>query len=139
MSIKEGFYKIAGPSITTKIMQYQLQWTGHVIRMPNTRLPKQILYSQLKEGTRATGGQKKRYKDNIKAILNKFHITSSNWEHIALGRSSWKKSAQEDAARHETELCRAAETNRQLRKEKDKKAQLPTTITTFSCPHCTKV
>ncbi len=74
-------------SITTTIMQYQLRWTGHVIRMPNTRLPKQILYSQLKEGSRATGGQNKCYKDNIKAILKKFHITSCNWEHIALDRN----------------------------------------------------
>jgi hypothetical protein len=38
------------------------------------------------------------------------HITSSNWEHIALDRSSWKKSVQKGAAHH---------------KEKDKKAQPP--------------
>ncbi len=126
-------------SITTTVMQYQLRWTGHVIRMPNTRLPKQILYSQLKEGSRATGGQKKRYKDNIKANLKKFHITSSNWEHIALDRSSWKKSVQDGAANHEIELHRAAEIKRQLRKEKDKKAPPLSTLTSLSCPYCTKV
>ncbi len=70
-------------SITTNIMQYQLRWMGHGIRMPSTRLPKHILYSQLMEGSQATGGQNKHYKGNIKAILKKFHITSSNWEHIA--------------------------------------------------------
>ncbi|KAK6294220.1 hypothetical protein J4Q44_G00350500 [Coregonus suidteri] len=50
--------------------------TGHVIRMPNSRLPKQIMHSQLKEGQRAPGEQKKRYKD-IKTNLKKFHITST--------------------------------------------------------------
>ncbi len=71
--------------------------------------PIQILYSQLKEGSRATGGQKKRYKDKINAILKKFHNTSSNWEHIALDRCSWKKSVQDSVANHEIELHRAAE------------------------------
>ncbi len=126
-------------SITTTVMQYQLRWTGHVMRMPNTHLPKQILYSQLKEGSRATGGQKKRYKDNIKANLKKFHITSSNWEHIALDRSSWKKSVQDGAANHEIEPHRDAEIKWQLRKEKDKKAPPLSTLTSLSCPYCTKV
>ncbi len=112
---------------------------GHVIRIPNTRLPKQILYSQLKEGSRATDGQKKRYKDNIKAILKKFHITTSNWENIAPDRSSWKKSVQDGAANHEIELHRATEIKRQLHKEKNKKAQPISTIITLTCPHCTKV
>ncbi len=126
-------------SITTTIMQYQLRWTGHVIRMPNTCLPKQILYSQLKEGSQATGGQKKCYKDNIKANLKKFHITLHNWEHIALDRCSWKKSVQDGAANHEIELHRATKIKRQLRKEKDKKAQPLSTITSLSCPYCTKI
>ncbi len=126
-------------SITTTIMQHKLRWMGHVIRMPNTRLPKQILYSQLKEGSRATDEQKKRYKDNIKAILKKFHITTSNWENIALDRSSWKKSVQDGAANHGIELHHATEIKRQLHKEKNKKAQPISTITTLSCPHCTKV
>ncbi len=69
----------------------------------------------------------------------KFHITSSSWKHIALDRSSWKKSVQDGAAIHEIELHHAAEIKRLLRKEKDKKAQPLSTITTLSCPHCTKL
>ncbi|XP_062862816.1 uncharacterized protein LOC134324867 [Trichomycterus rosablanca] len=46
-------------TITATIAQNQLRWTGHVIRMPDSRLPKQVLYSQLAEGKRAPGGQKK--------------------------------------------------------------------------------
>ncbi|KAJ8412669.1 hypothetical protein AAFF_G00116200 [Aldrovandia affinis] len=112
-------------SITTTIMQHQLRWTGHVIRMSNTRLPKQILYSQLKEGQRAPGGQKKHFKDNIKTSLKKFHITSSNWEHITLDRRCWKKSMQEGAARHEMELRHVAETKQQHCKEREKNTPPP--------------
>ena len=61
-------------TITAIITQHQLRWTGHVIRMPDSRLPKQVLYSQLVQGKRAPGGQKKRFKDNIKANLKKCHI-----------------------------------------------------------------
>ena len=50
-------------SIEAYIIKNQLRWTGHVARMEDTRLPKQIFYSQLKEGKRKRGGQKKRYKD----------------------------------------------------------------------------
>ncbi|KAL1258565.1 hypothetical protein QQF64_009142 [Cirrhinus molitorella] len=65
-------------SIITTIMQYQLRWISHVIRMPNTRLPKQILYSQLREGSQAIGGQKKHYKDNIKINHSPSFTTDSH-------------------------------------------------------------
>ena len=47
----------------------QLRWTGRVTRMPDERLPKKILYGELQVGKRSHGGQKKRYKDTIKASL----------------------------------------------------------------------
>lgn len=39
-------------SFTTILMQHQLRWTGRIVCMPNTRLPKQILCSQLNDGRR---------------------------------------------------------------------------------------
>lgn len=43
-------------------------------------LPKQVLCSQVVEGKGAPGGQKKRYKDNIKTNLKKYHIDLKTWK-----------------------------------------------------------
>lgn len=58
-------------SIETMIIARQLRWVGHVIRMPENRLPRQVLYGELREGTRGIGGQKKRYEDQLKLKLKK--------------------------------------------------------------------
>ena len=68
----------------------QLRWTGHVTRMPEDRLPKKILYGELEMGKRSHGGQKKRYKDTLKASSristyqqchgNKLHRTEQSGE-----------------------------------------------------------
>ena len=38
--------------------------------MPDERLPKKVFYGELQERKRCQGGQKKRYKDTLKASLN---------------------------------------------------------------------
>jgi len=38
----------------------ELHWTGHVLHMVDNRLPKAIFCSELEEGTRSRGGQRKR-------------------------------------------------------------------------------
>ena len=77
-------------SIEAYIIKNQLRWIGHVVRMEDTRLPKQILYSQLKEGKRKRGGQKKRYKDVLKANMKKCNIDFNNWESTALAKKLWR-------------------------------------------------
>ena len=68
----------------------QLRWTGHVIRMPDKRLPKKVFRGELKEGKRSQGGQKKRYKDTLKASLKDFDIPMEPWEATAQQRSKWQ-------------------------------------------------
>ena len=61
-------------SVHTLLKLEQLRWTGHVTRIPEECLPKKILYGELEMGKRFHGGQKKRYKDTLKASLKDFNI-----------------------------------------------------------------
>jgi len=47
-------------------MQSQLRWTGHVLLMKDTWLPKCLLYGELSTGKRPTGKQYLGYKDTLK-------------------------------------------------------------------------
>ena len=68
----------------------QLMWTVHVIRMSDERLPKKVFYGELQEGKRSQGGQKKRYKDTLKASLKDFDLPMVSWEQTAQVRSKWR-------------------------------------------------
>ena len=83
------------PSVYTLLQKSQARWAGHVHRMPDTRIPKQLLYGVLASGKRAAGGQKKRFKDNLKSALKSLNIDWGNWETIAQNRSLWRAKIQE--------------------------------------------
>ncbi len=51
---------------------------GHVARIPDHLIPKQFFYGELSQGKRSHGGQKKRYKDMLKASLNTLDIDSTS-------------------------------------------------------------
>ena len=76
--------------VHTLLKLAQLRWTGHVTRMPDERLPKKVLYGELQEGKRSQGGQKKRYKDTLKASLKDFKIPTESWEQAAQDRTKWR-------------------------------------------------
>ena len=57
--------------------------------MPDERLPKKVFYGEL-ERKRPQGGQKKRYKDTLKASLKDFDIPIGTWEQTAQERSKWR-------------------------------------------------
>ena len=72
--------------------------------MPDERLPKKILYGELQVGIRSHGGQKKRYKDTLKASLKDFNIpteSTESWEQIAHDRTKWRGLIRRGAGEYE--------------------------------------
>lgn len=54
------------PSLEETILRRKLRLAGHVVSMPPHRLPQKVLYREPNSGRRFSGGQKKRFKHNMK-------------------------------------------------------------------------
>ena len=95
----------------------KLRWNGHVTRMPDERLLKNVLYVELQEGKRAQGGQKKRYKDTLKASLKDFNISTESWKQAAQDRTKWRCLINKGAAQFEAKRICEPERKRKERKQ----------------------
>ncbi|XP_072180115.1 uncharacterized protein [Diadema setosum] len=89
------------PSIITKIRKAQVRWAGHVSRMSDDRIPKKLFYGELADGKRKVGGQKKRFKDNLRLYLKDFSIDTESWETLSADRPSWRQAIAVGACRAE--------------------------------------
>ena len=78
--------------ISALLKQAQLRWSGHVVRMDDSILPKQLFYAELSNGKRLAGGQRKRYKDSLKETLRAYHIPTHQWQQHAQDRVAWRTS-----------------------------------------------
>ncbi len=70
------------------VAKKHLRWLGHTIRMPEHRLPRQVLYSQLMGAKRSAGGQKQHFKDYTRDLLKRANIPLTQLESLALDRSA---------------------------------------------------
>ena len=70
-------------SIVIMIVKAQLRWTGHVIRMDISRIPRQLLYGVLAHGRRNLGPPKKRYKDCVNENLKYSGVAVADLERSA--------------------------------------------------------
>ena len=105
-------------SVHTLLKLAQLRRNGHVTRMPDERLSKKVLYGELQEGKRSQGGQKKHYKDTLKALLKNFNIPTESWEQAAQDRTKWRCLIIKGASQSEAKgICEAE------RKRKERKAR----------------
>ena len=87
------------PDMYTLLRARRLRWTGHVVRMTDDRLPKAILYGELKNATRPVGRPKLRYKDCIKRDLTSFDIDHGSWEAQAQNRPAWRANLSKGTAK----------------------------------------
>ena len=77
-------------SIETMVLKAQPRWTDHVIRMEPFRLPRQLLYGELRQGQRPRGRPKKRFKDCKKNNLKHSGTLPTELENLAQDRSAWR-------------------------------------------------
>lgn len=108
------------PGIEALIMKHQLRWSGHIVRMDDSRLPKAVLYSELSCGKRRQGGQHLRYKDIIRRHLTACGIPSDRWEELALHRSEWRSTVHKSVEQFEQTRLMNLDVKRVSRKAQPK-------------------
>ena len=102
--------------IEAMLKRAQLRWVGHVQRMNDNRLPKQIFYSELSSGVRNKGGQRKRYKDTLKQTLKLTGINAETLHDLAEDRTAWRKVVKKGVRSFEDDRVKAREDKRLKRK-----------------------
>ena len=107
-------------SIQSLLKQRRLRWLGHVHRMPDGRIPKDLLYGELSDGKRPQGRPKQCFRNVCRNDLRSCGIDVDTWEAIAANRSAWKLTVKKGVAHSEARSRQEAEEKRQLRKEKEK-------------------
>ena len=131
--------EIAGlPSIYTLLRQRRLRWLGHVHRMNDGRIPKDLLYGELVKGERNRGRPILRYRDVCKRDLKALDIDPSSWEKIASDRDAWKYTLKRQLPKGEDKWNSKVAVKRARRKEKAKTSTFPQEPTTFICQNCSR-
>ena len=69
----------------------RLRWLGHLRRMPDGRLPKDILYRELCAGSRGRGRPLLHFKDVVKRDMKALDIAADGWEKLAEDRAKWRQ------------------------------------------------
>ena len=73
------------------LQRSQACWAGHIRYMQDIRIPKQLLFGVLANGTKSLGGQRKRVKDTLKSPLKALGIGTETWEDLAKGCTALRR------------------------------------------------
>ena len=103
-------------NIESLIVASQMRWAGHLVRMEDTRLPKQLFYGELVNGKRPRWKPRKRFKDCLKFNLKELSIDDEVWEETALNRGDWRKAVKDGCKSLEYNRIEHAKLKRELRK-----------------------
>ena len=112
----------------------QLRWSGHVTRMDDSRLPKQLFHAELSTGKRHKGGQRKRYKDVLKSTLKAYNIPVDEWQALAQDWPAWRAVIREGTKHFEKSRLQSLDDKRSARKNR-----VPNPSTAVPCQLCGKI
>ena len=109
------------------------RWLGHVYRMEDGRIPKDILYGELEFGRRSKGRPQLRYKDVCKRDMKALDINTESWEDLAADRMMWRSTLNQHLKTGEKKLV-IAEAGRRARRKERNNSNRPKT--THKCDFC---
>ena len=87
---QEALEKAGSTSIESMLQKTQLCWTGHVIRMTGSHIPRQLLSSELMQDERKQGRPKPKFKLTLKSKLKWSGISPHELEASDADRSVWR-------------------------------------------------
>ena len=96
--------------------QCRLRWLGHVCRMEDGRIPKDILYGELALCRRTTGRPHLRYKDVCIRDMKAVDIDTMSGEGLAADRTEWRSALKQHIETGKEKLMAAAADKRARRK-----------------------
>ena len=122
--------------IEAMLLKSCLRWTGHVIRMEDHRIPKQLLFGELEQDHRRQGRPCKCFKDTVKVGLQWCGIPPTELVATALDRQRWHTLTQSASSALEEERRHQAQSARERR---HLAASIPATNANFQCPDCAQL
>ena len=76
------------------LRQRRLRWLGHVRRMKDGRIPKDILYGELIAEKHKFGRPQLHYRDVCNRDVKELNIDLNKWKEFTTDRSKWRSDLQ---------------------------------------------
>lgn len=117
-------------SMFSILSQRRLHWLGHVCRMDDGRIQKDILYGQLATGTRPTGRPALRYKDVCKRDLKSCSMNPTDLKTTTSDRSSWWVNVKTGVKQTKEQREIQREEKKRCKQQRPQSVTAPPTVTT---------
>lgn len=131
------------PSLLTILRSRRLRWAGHVCRMADGRIPKDLFYGELAKGKRPVGRPHLRFKDVLKRDLKATNIRLQDWETVAQDRDQWRASTKRQLSLSEDAIQQDAAEKRRKRKAAGSAPTAPVQFLPnpnhFPCSQCGRI
>ena len=96
----------------------RLRWSGHVVRMDDSRIPKMLLYGRLANG-QSRRGNHSTYINKLKGTLTSCNISRANFEVLARERPKWRAVSKAGVRIAEAGRMKKLTDKRELRKARN--------------------
>ena len=124
------------PSVYTMLMKSQLRWAGHIVCMPNRRLPKRNYYlASYKKGSAPAVRQRSVSRTYLKTLFKTFTIDLDSCEAEVQDICGWRAAVYEGTKGSKASKTHAAEQCRKARTDSVKSSA----AAPIPCPHCPRL